>query len=236
MKTLLQVVQEFCRRQGLTVPTAVVTSNDDQIVQILGLLNEGLDELAATFKWPQLEVEATFLSTIAESQGKMEIIAPGFMAMIPNTFWCMSTRLPGNGSISAEDTQRLKVYTQSSSITNFRQVNNELHFVPSVPPGLRYRFEYRTKFLVRNAAGVLQQYFTSDTDQTVLPDNLYLLDLRWRWRMEKGLSYAENMSTLNLVRKQTFVDSKSSQPLSMGGAPRGMQPGIVVPVGNWAGR
>lgn len=233
MKTLLQVVQEFCKRQGLTVPTSVVTSTDDQIVQILGLLNEGLDELAATFKWPQLEVEATFTSTAYENQGTMETIAPGFMALIPDTFWSLSKRLPANGSISPQDTQQLKVYGRASALTNFRQVGPELHFVPAGPAGLQYRFEYRTRYLVRSATGQPKQYFTADTDQTVLPDNLYVLDLRWRWRMEKGLSYAENMSTLNLVRKQCFVDSKSAPALRMGGYASSAAPGIVVPAGSW---
>ncbi len=234
MKTLLQVVQDFCKRQGISVPSAVVTSTDDQIVQLLALLNEGLDELAGTFQWPQLEVEASFTSTAVESQGLMETIAPGFKGLIPNTMWSTSKRLPAAGSISPQQTQAIKAYGTGSALTNFRQMGNELHFVPAIAAGQQYRFEYRTRYLVKDGTTSLpKQYFDKDTDTCILPDNLYILDLRWRWRMEKGLSYAENMATLNLVRKQAFVDSKAAMALSMAAPCTDAPPGIVVPLGSW---
>lgn len=231
---MLQIVQDFCKRQGISVPTAVMSSTDDQVVQILALLNEGLDELAATFKWPQLEVEATFTSTAVESQGLMEAIAPGFMSLIPNTFWSLTQNLQARGSVSPQETQTIKIMGTSASPSNFRQVGNELHFVPVTAAGQQFRFEYRTRYLVKDGTtGLPKQYFDKDTDTVCLPSNLYILDLRWRWRMEKGLSYAENMATLNLVRKQAYVDSASAMPLSMTASQRPTMPGIVVPAGSW---
>lgn len=232
MKTLLQIVQEFCKRQGIPSPASVVTSTDDQVVQILGLMNEGLDELVVK-KWPQQEVEATFSSTAFENQGEMENIAPGFESMIPKTFWNLSTGIQVNGSISPEDTQRLKALSNSSAFTNFRQVGTQLHFIPVVAAGLLFRFEYRTRYLVRGADNVLKQYFTADTDTTLLPDVLHLLDLRWRWRQEKGLSYAENMATFEAVKKSAFSAGAAKPNLSMTGANSGPSPGIIVPAGSW---
>ena len=47
--TLLEIVQEFCRRQGLPVPSAVVSLGDDQLTQIVGLANELTAERAVRF-------------------------------------------------------------------------------------------------------------------------------------------------------------------------------------------
>lgn len=234
MKTLLQLVQDHCKRSGVQPPNAVVSSTDDQIVQLLALMNEGLDELAVKYKWPQCQREATFTSTAVESQGLMETIAPGFKAMIPNTFWSLTNKLPANGSITPADAQVLKIWGRPSALVNFRIVNNQLNFYPAGDANLQYRFEYETKYIVVDGdTQALKQYFTKDTDTTLLPDNLYLLDLRWRWKCEKGLAYAENMRTFETTCKQAFVDSAPATPLSLGTPSRNAMPGIVVPLGSW---
>lgn len=234
MKTLLQIVQELCLRTGLPSPTAVMSSTDDQIKQIVGLLNEGLDDLVVKYKWPQAQLEATFVSTAVESQGEMETIAPGYKSMIPNTFWSLTNKLPANGSITPADAQVLKIWGRPSALINFRIRNNELMFYPATDAGLSYRFEYETRYFVIDGDDQsLKQYFTKDTDTTLLPDNIHTLDLRWRWKCEKGLPYAENMRTFEIICKQAIADSAPATGLSLGTPSRNAMPGIVVPIGSW---
>lgn len=234
MKTLLQIVQQFCKVTGLSVPTAVVSSTDSQVVQILALLNEGLDEIVPKYKWPCLQSEATFTSTAVESQGTLETIAPGFKSMIPDTFWNLTNSLPAFGSLSPSDTQFMKIWGSPSALVNFRQMNNELHFIPVIAAGVSFRFEYNSYYAVITATTLVKkQYFTADTDTCRLPDNLMSLYLRWAWKKEKGLPYAEEMKTFEGVCKQAYVDSVNSLPLRMGGRKTQAQPGVVVPLGSW---
>lgn len=233
MKTLLQIVQQFCLTTGVTKPVSVVGNPDAQIVQMLALLNEGLDELVSKYKWPQLQYEATFLSTAAENQGDLETLAPGFVSLIPGTMWSVSKRLPTNGSITPQDTQVLKIWGRPSAFINFRQVNGQLHFIPAGEANLQYRFEYNSQYCVKDVNGVPKQYFTADTDTTVLPDLLYTMDLRWRWKHEKGLAYAENFRMFEMRCKQAFVDGASMKNLSMDTREGNPMPGVVVPVGSW---
>ena len=44
--TLLETVQEFCKRSGLAVPNSVTNINDKNVRQVLGLANECLDQLS----------------------------------------------------------------------------------------------------------------------------------------------------------------------------------------------
>lgn len=232
MKTLLQIVQQFTATAGLTIPVSVVSSTDTQIIQILALLNEALDELAVK-KWPQLEVEATFTSTAVENQGKIEVIAPGFKELIPDTFWNLTNKLPALGSISPTETQVLKVWGTPSAMVTFRQVGDELHFIPAIAAGTQFRFEYRSQHLVKDSLGVSKQYFTSDTDVPVVPDNVLVADLRWRWRMEKGLPYAEQMRTAEIIKATALTNGAAKRPIRMDGGCRDAKPGIVVPLGSW---
>jgi hypothetical protein len=233
MKTLLQIVQQFCQVTGVAVPTAVVSSTDSQIVQILGLLNEGLDEMVVKYDWSQLEKTATFTSTAVESQGTVDSIAPGLRSIIPNTFWSETNRLPSYGSITPQDTQILKIWGTPSALTQFRQVGNELHFIPAIAAGLQYSFEFRSQYAVLSSLGVPKQYFTADDDTPILPDYLHTLDLRWRWKAEKELAYAENMRSFEFRCKQAAADGATKPPLSMGSSPKQAIPGIVVPIGSW---
>lgn len=232
MKTLLQIVQQFTAVAGLTIPVSVVGSTDTQIIQILALLNEGLDELAVK-KWPQAETEATFTSTSVESQGKIDTIAPGFEELIPDTFWNLTNKLPAIGSMSPAETQVLKVWGTPSAMVTFRQVGDELHFIPAIASGIQFRFEYRSKYLVKSSLGVAKQYFTADSDVPVLPDNLLISDLRWRWRMEKGLPYAEQMRTSQILLANALTSSAAKRDINMSGGCKDARPGIVVPLGSW---
>ena len=73
--TLLEIVQEFCRRQGLPVPSAVVSLGDDQLTQIVGLANEICEDLDR-FSWTQLVREASWTAPGVEDQGASTDMAP----------------------------------------------------------------------------------------------------------------------------------------------------------------
>lgn len=234
MKTLLQIVQQFCVVTGIPKPASVAINTDTQITQLMGLLNEGLDELVVKYKWPQLQLESTFTSTAMESQGKLAELAPGFKALIPNTMWSLSKRLPTNGSITPADTQVLKIWGRPSALINFRQVQDELHFIPAGEAGLQYRFEYESEFAIRDAdTGLPKKYFEKDGDTPILPDKLHSFDLRWRWKSEKGLSYGENFRSFEQSCKQAYTDGAAQTPVTMANRTKGAQPGIVVPLGSW---
>jgi hypothetical protein len=234
MKTLLQIVRDFCKISGIPAPQSVSTSSDTQILQLVGILNEGLDELVVKYKWQQLQREATFTSTAIENQGKLDDLAPGFKALIPNTMWSLSKRLPTNGSITPADAQTLKIWGRPSALINFRQVQDELHFIPAGEAGLQYRFEYESDFaVIDGTTGQLKRHFEKDNDLPVLPDSVHSMDLRWRWKSEKGLSYAENFRSFELLCKQAYVDGQTKSNISMSNAGRHAMPGVVVPIGSW---
>lgn len=234
MKTLLQIVQQFCKTSGLIPPTVVVGSSDDQIVQILGLINEGLDELVPKYKWTQLKLRASFATVAVENQGTLTTLAPGFKSLIPNTLWDESSKLPAHGSITPQDSQVLRIWGQRTATPAYREVQGQLHIIPAPDAGHQLSFEYNSQFPVLAASGLTsKQYFDVDTDTCLLPDNLIILDLRWRWKSEKGLSYAEHMRTFETVCKQTYVDSLGAANLSMACPTKQARPGIVIPAGSW---
>lgn len=234
MKTLLQIVQQFCKVTGLIPPTSVVGSSDDQIVQILALINEGLDELAVKYKWTQLKRLGSFTTVALENQGALATLAPGYKSLVPGTLWDGTSKLPAHGAITPQDSQTLRIWGQRTATPAYREIQGQLHIIPAPAAGHSVSFEYNSQFLVRAADGVtLKQYFDVDTDICLLPDNLISLDLRWRWKSEKGLPYAEHMRTFESVCKQAYVDSLGAANLTMANPTPQARPGIVIPAGSW---
>lgn len=237
-RTALQIIQDFCKRTGLPVPAYLQSNTDAQVIQLLGLLNEELDDLGGRFKWSYLETEATFVATGVENQGKIKDIAPGFKSLIKDTLWSLTKRLQAQGSVSASTTQAIKALGNPAGNTTYRLTRGELHFIPgtNIKAGDLYRFEYNSKYsIIDGDSGVLKQYFEKDQDQSKLPVEILLLGLRWRWKCAKGLAYAENFALYEERVKQAFMDARDAQPLSMqekASESRG-KPGIVVPLGSW---
>lgn len=234
-QTALQIMQQFAGRTGLRVPSYIQSNPDAQVVQLLGLMNEEIDDLASRYSWSQLQTEATFLSTGAESQGSIDVIAPGMKNIIRDTLWSLTKRLAAMGSITPQTTQLIKSLGNPSAATLYRLVRNELHFIPgtNIAAGALYRFEYNSRYAILDAAtGLAKQYFEKDADTPRLPASLILLGLRWRWKAAKGLNYSENFSLYEEKVKQAYIDAKDAAPISM--YPReDVRPGIVIPQGSW---
>ena len=60
-----------------------------------------------------------------------------------------------------------------------------------------------------------------------------LADLRWRWKKEKGLEYAQDFESFELLFARATSNDGMRRDLSMEGTPSIVRPGILVPAGSW---
>jgi hypothetical protein len=116
----------------------------------------------------------------------------------------------------------------------YRFRGNHIIVNPTPVAGHTWIFEYVTKYPILDTDGTTaKEYFTADTDTFLLPDDLHLLGLRWRWMREKGLDYAELFETYEFQVKDAMGRDGGAPRLSMEGGKKAGQPGIFVPQGNW---
>jgi hypothetical protein len=242
--TLLTIVQNFCRRQNLPVPTTVMGSTDPLILQAKALLEEEGNDLASRGIWQSLSLEASLTTVAAESQGLIDTICSGggtsptptgFRYMINQTIWSRTRRLPVSGPLDAQEWQMLKALFVNGPYYRHRIRGGQLLVNPTPPAGESWYFEYVSQFWIQNAASTLTyQFFAADTDVVLLPGTLLLQGLRWRWLREKGMDYAEPFRTYEMQVKDALGRDGGRPVLSMDGeATRGPQPGIWVPSGSW---
>lgn len=234
--SLLTVVQYFCRRTNLAVPTTVIGSTEEQISQIQGLLEEEGNDLQSRAQWQSLIYEFSLTTTATTSQGTMDTICPnGFRNIINNTLWSRTRRLPVSGPMDPVEWQQLKAMFVNGPYYRHRIRGNELLVNPDPPAGESWYGEYVSSNWISDAAGVnFKKYFTADDDVILLPEALVIAGLRWRWKKEKNLDYAEDFRSYEMQVKDAIGRDGGKRHLRMDNWNRGPTPGIWVAPGNWS--
>lgn len=239
MWTLLKLVQEFSRRQALSVPSAVVGSTDETVTQIQALLNEGNIELTDRFDWACLRRNITFSLTFADDEylSLNNESAPGCAVkfIVPQTLYntTLSLRVPGPATDREWADYRDDGNWPTPGIYMVR--GNGLWIGTSESGAQAYSLDVALLHSVMSSGGSLLEYPTADTDTYLLPSRVLLADLRWRWRREKGLPYAEDMRSLEEMLRDAFTREGNAQRVDMGRPESAFPtPMILVQPGSWA--
>lgn len=238
MATVLEIVQKFCRRTGLPRPNTVFGSTNAQVLQAMALLEEAGADMAQRGPWRQLNRECTWTTTATEDQGNINDLADnGFQYILWHTLWDRTEMLPLLGPLDAADWQFFKAINVTGPRFSFRIRANQFLVIPAPPAGSTWVFEYISRnwiFGTDDDPPAFKEYATRNTDEVLLPEELLIKALRWVWKKEKGLDYAEDFSSYERAVTNYFGRHKPMPDLHMDDRTNnGPQPGIWVPYGSW---
>lgn len=235
----LDLIRRFCQRTGLPQPTYVIGNQDIQIAQLMGLLEESLEMLVRRPErgWQVLTREALFVTKNQEVQGSLSNIAPGMIWITDQTIFNRTTRLPMYGPLSPEERQLSKALQTAGPYYRYWIVEDQLHLYPVPPAGQLLAFEYVSTYAWVSGDTTKPRVYRDspeeETDICVLPRDVVLADLRWRWKKEKGLEYAQDFESFELLFARATSNDGMRRDLSMEGTPSIVRPGILVPAGSW---
>lgn len=236
-QNILEIAKEFCRRKGLPLPLTVIGAQDDLTVQIWGLMNEGIQDIASRYNHQQLQIATTFQH--ANGPGYLAYDLSGllnFRNIVPQTLWATTTRLPVRGPLSQVEWTTLTSMLVAQSLYSYIQFGNAIHIfgVPSPTTAETFGFMFQSRYGVASSLGFLQASYSDDTDVPLLPQELILADLKWRYAAAKGLPYAEDQRISEQMLTNA-VGGNDQGVLVMDGDDYfgGFPPGVIVPSGNW---
>lgn len=232
--SLLTIVQSVCERTQLPSPDTVMGSTDMQVVQMRALLEDEGKLLARRGDWQQLTREVTHTTLATEDQGAMATIAgDDFRAVNNETMWDRTDKLPVPliGSVAW---QRIKATTGASPRFRYRIRTGNLLLTPTPPAGHTLAFEYQSKYWVLSSNGVTRQTtFSRDADTCLLDEDILALGLRWRWKKEHGLEYAEDFRDYEAMVTDALGRDGGKPIINMDGAAPDVRPGIIVQPYSW---
>lgn len=233
--SLLTVIQYVAGRTGVTVPSSVLGTSDPQVLQLLRLLEEEGEDLRKRGPWQGIIKEASWSSTAAEDQGAVTTLAAsGFDYIKKDTFWDRTAKLPIMGPLSDGEWQARQALAITGPRYSWRIRGGKMLINPVPVASHTFAFEYASKYWILGVDGTTyKQYFTLDTDTILLPEELVLMGLRWRWKKEKGFDYAEDFRTYEMQVKDALGRDGGKVTLSMDGTIRKPQPGVFIPDMSW---
>ena len=232
--SLLTIVQKACTRIGILSPNQVVGNQDNQIIQLLALCNEEGEDLATRFAWTALQLNTTFGTVAAESQGAMATIAPGYSYIVNDTIYNRTLRRPVYGPLSEAGLAEAKAMNINGPWNRFIIQGGLLKFNPIPTAGQTCAFDYITSNWCTDSTGVTgRDTWALDSDISRLNEPLIVLGLVWRWRAAKGLDYAEDYNKYERRVADTFARDGGKPILDMNSGGNSYNPNIVIPVGSW---
>jgi hypothetical protein len=234
--TMLTIVQGFCERTNLNVPTTVIGTTDTRVRQIRALLEEIGNDMASRGSWQGITFEASLTSAATESQGAIATIASnGFRYIKNQTIWDRTNKLPIWGPVDAQEWQARKALAPTGPRYQFRIRGGLLMINPVPVAGYSWYFEYVSQNWILGANGsTYKQYFTLDTDTILLPETVLLMGLRWKWLAEKGLDYGEAFRMYETQIKDALGRDGGKPVLHMDQPTwQGPRPGVFVSQGSW---
>lgn len=238
--TILQIIKDVCSDVGVGVPNTATGSTDQQVLQLVGLANKEIRDLAARYMWQALIREQTFTTVANEDQGLLvgTVIPSGQPPkyIINETMFNRTLHVPYVGPLTPTGWQGLKaVTTVAGFYSRYRIRTGHLLLYPAPSVGQSVYFEYITEAAVSNTTqDVFATRFKKDDDFPLLDSNLVTLGVIWRWRKTKGLDYAEDFNLYERQVLDAMTRDKSAKPVSMNSYGRDdVRPLISVPAGNW---
>jgi len=232
--TVLSIVQATMGRLSLTRPTVVVTSTDQQVIQMFELLKEEAKALTGRAVWQSMTKQETFVTTATEVQTNMPIPAD-LDRFIPDTFFNRTQQRYMIGPVTPQEWQALQAQPSLGFVyLAFREREGQFIVNPVPPAGDTIAYEYVSSYYAKSSADVAKEEFTSDDDTSYLDEELLKLGLRWRWKQAKGLEYGQDYDTYEREVEMRAGNDGGTRALDISGLDRYRFPGRPnIPQGNW---
>ena len=231
--SLLTLIQNACYRIGITAPSAVIGSSDQQVKELLEVAQEEGVQLMKRGTWQALRTQKTFTAVAQETQ--TSAVPSDYDRFINETFWNRTRKIPFFGPVTPQQWQTLIAWSSSPVTNTFTFRGNNILITPNPTAGDTMAYEYISKNFCQSSGGTGQAAWAADTDTGVLPERLMELGVVYRYKQKKGLRWQPDYENYETQVKQALTSDSPMQTVSFGdGYFPTRYPGIAVPQGSWS--
>jgi len=231
--SLLTLVQRAALRIGLTPPSVVYNSTEQNVKELLECAQEEGEELMRRGTWQVLRKQQTFTAVAQEVQ--TSAVPSDFDRFINETFWNRTRKIPFWGPVTPQEWQTLLAWNASPVTNTFTFRGNDILITPNPTAGDTMAFEYISKNWCQSSGGTAQSAWAADTDTGILDEKLMRLGVIWRYKQKKGFNFSADLENYETQVKQALTKDMPMQTVSFGDTQMpGRFPGIAVPQGSWS--
>lgn len=224
--SVLTIAQAVADEVGVTRPSSLVGSTDDTARQLLALLNREGQQLVARFDWSACLRDKSV--TVTSGTAVYEVPSD-FARIVDDTMWDTTNRWPMVGPLSAQEWETLqRGITISTPRRVWRLVGeadgtyaaaSTKKYVQIAPTPTNssdtFFYEYVTTGFARQNSDAAAASFDHDSDNPILPEQLFIMGGIWRWLRAKGLPYDEEKEAYEREVSRAIGQDKSARVLSL---------------------
>lgn len=209
-QTLLQLIQGTAVHIGLAKPDEAFSASDNQTMQLVHLLHDVGDELMTRHDWQALKVVQTFTGAATQALQDDHDRFAGSAEL-----WDTSLDSPCKGPLDTLAWDSVNVRESNSAQPYWALIGNQINLYPTPSASITYRYQYiSNKWINDVSAGSMVADWTADTDTCIFNDRLMRFGLRYRWKQEKGLSYAEEMEDFERLLEMQISRDRGPRTVS----------------------
>lgn len=232
--TIATVCRSVARRVQVTVPLSFVGSTDATAALLLEILDEAADDLVRRHPWQRLRKEHTFTTVAASAQ--TDGIPADFSWIVPDTAWNRTQQRPLHGPAHPVDWQRWESTVTGVIHDRFILRGGVFLVLPAPPADETFSYEYVTTKVWQDSNEVAAATYSADTDSFLLPEPLLILAMKWRYKRDKGLDYAEDFQEAEKILLQHEATEAGAGTVDMAGMRRHdtQLAAPFIPEGGWS--
>lgn len=212
--SLLTIMQDVAAKlMNMPQPTFVYGNTDMTLAQMVSLLNEEGQHLAASYQWQILtksvEQEAAVSTDTGTStdQGAIEDICPGYLYICDDTIWLANQPFKLLGPLSPQQRTALEAYRVQGAAWYYWIEGGHLYTSRPTYSTQNIKLRYQSRYWVLDADGTTyKEVLANDDDTSVLPERVLTLGTVWRWLQRNGFPYQQEF--LNYQQALSQVTSR----------------------------
>ena len=221
--TAKDIVDRAALEVGLQPLPDPISADDQNFIQLTGLLNSAGQELVELYPWEML-VSNFELTTAAQDTGTYPL-PDDFAYMIDQTGWDQSNNVAVAGPLSAQDWTYLKGrdLVNQTIYASFRLFAGEFNIFPQPPPvDLEIAFEYISRNWVKEASSeVRKDAVTLSTDVVLYEPILIIKFLKSKWLEAKGFDSSSARLEFDNMMDSRMGRDRGAEIISAGRNRRG---------------
>lgn len=212
--TVLAACQQASRLMNIEPPTSVFGSSDPYPKELAAVANESATAIAKAYDWRLL----TVLAIIAGDGTKTAFDLPDNYDRMPVKGLVYSTRsqLPLTHVDDLDTWLDMDIRNWTDVIGRWIMLGGQFQLKPVLQATENAKFYYISNEVVKAQSSALKTEFDADDDSYRLPERLLSLDIIWRWRKQKGLDYAEDMTNFEIAKSEEIGRDRGARKIYVG--------------------
>jgi hypothetical protein len=212
--SVLTACQEAAVELNQPQPTSLFSTTDPFSVELRRQANKSARAIGRAYEWQAL----TALQTMTGDGTTTSFALPSDYDRMPVKANVLTSQL-AFGLRKAPDLDfwlNLQIYPQIGVPGYWIILGGTMQIRAALASAVTAKFYYIKNTTVSGAMAVQQSAFLADADTFNLPEHLLTLDVIWRWRAQKRMEYAEDMSNFQIALAEEVAKDKGSRTLTVG--------------------